>query len=239
VALGNAEGQGSISATAGHVTALNQTISASDEGGSTSSETLHGMIQTNADIVPGDSGGPLASPAGVIGIDTAGNDANDQQAAAGFAIPINTALSVARQIAAGHASSTVAIGYPPFVGIFVGSGSSSNPQTQAQQQDGSGGSGSTPACYTSNADLAEPTVIAPVSSGALIVGTICGSPAASAGMAGGAVITAVNGQAVGSPDDLTSILAQFHPGQVISVTWVSPSGKRTTSSLHLAAGPPQ
>ena len=66
-----------------------------------SSETLHGMIQTNADIVPGDSGGPLASSAGVIGMDTAGNDAGYQQAATGFAIPINTALSVARQIAGG------------------------------------------------------------------------------------------------------------------------------------------
>ena len=32
------------------------------------------MIQTNAGIVPGDSGGPLASSAGVIGMDTAGND---------------------------------------------------------------------------------------------------------------------------------------------------------------------
>ena len=74
VAMGNAEGQGTITATAGHVTALNQTITASDEAGSTTSETLYGMIQTNADIVPGDSGGPLASSAGVIGMDTAGND---------------------------------------------------------------------------------------------------------------------------------------------------------------------
>jgi S1-C subfamily serine protease len=58
-------------------------------------------------------------------------------------------------------------------------------------------------------------------------------------MTGGAVITAVNGQAVGSPDDLTSILTRFRPGDTISVTWVSPSGRRTTSSLHLTAGPPQ
>jgi S1-C subfamily serine protease len=243
VALGNAEGQGAITAAAGQVTALNQTITASDEGGSTASETLHGMIQTNADVVPGDSGGPLASPAGVIGMDTAGNDAGDQQPSAGFAIPIGTALSIARQIAGGRASSVITIGYPPFVGIFVGSGSSSNPQTQAQQQEqqngGSGGAGSTPTCYTSNSDLTLPQVIAPVSSGTLIDGTICGSPAAAAGLTGGAVITAVNGQAVGSPDDLTSILARFHPGDVISVTWVSPSGQRTTSSLHLTAGPPQ
>jgi S1-C subfamily serine protease len=241
VALGNAEGQGSITTTAGRITGLNQTITASDDGGSTSSETLHGMIQTNADIVPGDSGGPLASPAGVVGMDTAGDDTNGQQAATGFAIPINRALSVARQIAAGHASSVITIGYPPFMGIFIGSGSSSSPQAQAQQQGqpNGGGGGGTPACYSSNSDLTVPSAIAPVSSGTLIIGTICGSPAASAGMTGGAVITAVNGQAVGSPDDLTGILSGFHPGEVISVTWVSPSGQRTTSSLHLTAGPPQ
>ncbi len=241
VAMGNAEGRGAITVTPGTITALNQTITASNEAGSTTSETLYGTIQTNADIVPGDSGGPLASPAGVIGMDTAGNDSSDQEPAAGFAIPINTALSVARQIAAGRASSVITVGYPPFMGIFIGSGSSSNPQTQAQQQQtgSSGGSGSIPACYTSNADLTVPSAIAPVSSGTLVDGTICGSPAALAGLTGGAVITAVNGQAVGSPDDLTSIMNRFHPGDTISVTWVSPSGQRTTSSLHLTAGPPQ
>jgi S1-C subfamily serine protease len=247
VALGNAEGRSRITAAPGEVTGLNQTITASEEGSSTASETLSGMIQTDADIVPGDSGGPLAGSTGVIGMDTAGNGVSDQQqASAGFAIPINTALSVARQIAGGHASSTITIGYPPFVGIFIGSGSSSSPQAQAQQEEqqqsgggGSGGAGSSPACYTSNADLTVPSAIAPVSSGTLIVGTICGSPAASAGMTGGAVITAVNGQAVGSPDDLTGILSRFHPGDTISVTWVSPSGQRSTRSLHLTAGPPQ
>ena len=67
------------------------------------SETLHGMIQTNANIVAR----RLRRPARrrqrqVIGMDTAGNGVSDQQqASAGFAIPINTALSVARQIAGG------------------------------------------------------------------------------------------------------------------------------------------
>ena len=243
VAMGNAEGRGTITAKPGQVTALNQTITASDDGGSTASETLHGVIQTNADVVPGDSGGPLASSAGVIGMDTAGNDAGYQQASTGFAIPINMALSVARQIAGGHASSTVTIGYPPFVGIFLGSGSDSSPQAQAQQEEqqngGIGSNGRPPKCYTRNSNLTVPSAIAPVSSGALIIGTICGSPAASAGMTGGAVITAVNGQAVGSPGDLTGILSRFHPGDTISVTWVSPPGQRTTSSLHLTAGPPQ
>ena len=239
VALGNAEGRGTITATPGQVTGLNQTITASDAGSSAGAETLHGMIQTNADIVPGDSGGPLASSVGVIGMDTAGNNVSyQQQDSAGFAIPINTALSIARQIAGGDASSTIRIGYPPFIGIFIGSGSSDDPQAQAQQQAG-GASGSIPSCYISNADLIVPSTIAPVSSGTLIDGTICGSPAASAGMTGGAVITEVNGHAAGSPDNLTSMLARFHPGDTISVTWVSPSGQRTTSSLHLTAGPPQ
>jgi S1-C subfamily serine protease len=103
----------------------------------------------------------------------------------------------------------------------------------------SSGTGTTPRCYTSNSGLTVPSTIAPASSGALIIGTICGSPAASAGMTGGAVITAVNAQTVSSPDDLAGILSRFHPGDTISVTWVSPSGQRTTSSLHLTAGPPQ
>ena len=245
VAVGNAEGKGAITATPGQITGLNKTITASDEGGSVTSETLHGMIQTNADIVPGDSGGPLASSAGVVGMDTAGNDVSDQQGSAtGFAIPISTALSVTRQIAAGQASSTITIGYPPFLGVFVSSGSSSSPQTQAQQQEqqqngGSGGSGSPPACYTSNANLTVPSTIAPVRSGTLIDGTICGSPAASAGMTAGAVISAVNGQAVGSPDEFASILTHFRPGDTIAVSWISPSGQPTTSTLHLTDGPPQ
>jgi S1-C subfamily serine protease len=239
VALGNAGGQNTVAVVAGQVTGLDQTITASDEAGSTTSETLHGMIQTNANIVAGDSGGPLAGSGGVIGMDTAGNDANSQQQAVGFAIPLNTALSVARQIAAGRASAAVAIGYPPFLGIFVGSGSDSSPQAQAQQEQQQYGSGGSPACSASNAGLTAPSVIAPVASGALVDGTICGGPAAQAGLTGGAVITAINGQSVGSPDQLGGILARFHPGDTVSLTWVSPAGQRTTSSIRLTAGPPQ
>jgi S1-C subfamily serine protease len=261
VAMGNAEGQSEITPATGQVTGVNQTITASDEGGTATKETLHGMIETNADVVSGDSGGPLATTAGyVIGMDTAGNSVSvpQQTSATGFAIPINTALSVARQITAGHASSTITIGYPPFVGVFVASGSSSNPQVQAQQQEqqnglgggfggfggfgnspGSNGQGSGQSCYSSDAGVSVPTTIAPVSSGTLVEGAICGSPAAAAGLTPGSVITAVNGKAVGAPSQLTGTLGQFHPGNTISITWVSPSGKRTTSSVHLVAGPPQ
>jgi S1-C subfamily serine protease len=256
VGMGNAEGQYAIVPVTGQVTALNQTITAGDQGGSISQETLHNMIQTNANIVAGDSGGPLANSAGqVIGMDTAGNNGGFavQQSSAGYAIPIDNALAVARQIAQGQASSTVSIGYPPFMGIYIGQGSNSDPQAQAQQQNGSfGGNGAggngfggngfggngNQSCATSNGNLGPVDNIANVSSGTLIVGTICGSPAAAVGMTAGSVITAVNGQAIGSPDSLTGVVSKFRPGDTISVTWVSPSGQHTTSTIKLTAGPP-
>lgn len=56
MALGNAQGRGTLTVTAGQVTELKQTITVSNEGGSGASGTLDGMIQANADVVPGDSG---------------------------------------------------------------------------------------------------------------------------------------------------------------------------------------
>jgi len=249
VAMGNAEGRSEIVSATGQVTGINQTIMASDQGGTVSSETLHGMIETNANVVAGDSGGPLVNSAGqVIAMDTAGNQVsfNQQQPAAGFAIPINTALSVAGQIAAGHASSTISIGYPPFIGIYVGQGNSSDPQQQAAQQQqqnnggfgGGNGFGGNQSCYTNDSNLPVPGTIAPVSSGTLVIGTICGSPAASAGMAAGSVITSVSGQTVGAPQTVHNALSKFRPGDTVSLTWVTPSGQHKTASMTLTEGPP-
>jgi S1-C subfamily serine protease len=252
VAMGNANGQNTIVPAAGQVTAVNQTITAGDQGGIVTSETLHGMIATNANIVSGDSGGPLANSAGqVIGMDTAGSGEgfSAQQSSVGFAIPINTAWAIAQQIAAGHASSTVTIGYPPFMGIYIPpAGSDANPQDQAAQQGGgsfggfggggNGGNGGQ-SCYTSNRNLTVPATIAPVSSGTLVVGVICNGPAQAIGMTAGSVITAVNGQAIGSPNSLTSTVSKYHPRSSISVTWVDPSGGHHTANLTLLPGPPQ
>ena len=254
MAMGNAEGRSEIVSATGQVTGINQTITASDQGGAVTSETLHGMIETNANIVAGDSGGPLVNSAGrVIGMDTAGNDVsfNQQQPASGFAIPINTALAVAHQIRTGQASSSIVIGYPPFVGIYVGQSSSSDPQQQAaaqqQQQPGNGfggfgngfgGNGSSQSCYTNDANLPVPSTIAPVNSGTLVIGTICGSPAATAGVTAGSVVTSVNGQAVGAPQTLHGALAKFRPGATVSLTWVTPSGQHKTANVTLTPGPP-
>ena len=257
VALGNANGQSQIVSAPGQVTGINQTITASDEGGTVKTETLHGMIQTNADVVAGDSGGSLVNAAGqVIGIDTAGNSVSSpgQQSVSGYAIPINTALSVASQIAAGRASSTIVVGYPPFIGIYVGQGSSSNPADQASQQQqqnnnngfggfgngfgNSSGNGGTPSCYTSDANLSVPSTIASVNSGTLVLGTICDSPATAAGLTAGSVITSIDGQTVGSPQSLANIMAKLRPGDTVPVTWVTPDNQNKSGNLALIAGPP-
>ncbi len=119
-AVGNAGGVGGTpSQAAGHVTAVGASIVASDESGL--SEQLVGLIRTNANLQPGDSGGPLFNANGkVVGMDTAASQGFQfQNDAEGFAIPINRALALAKQIVAGRASETVHIGSTPFIGVSV------------------------------------------------------------------------------------------------------------------------
>jgi S1-C subfamily serine protease len=212
------------------------------------------MIQTNADIIPGDSGGPLASTTGkVIGMDTAAstNGITSNQQDVGFAIPINKALTIARQIIAGHQGSGIQIGTTGFVGVLVPSGANgaqsnaTSPSVQLQQQEANqqqlGQVNPAPpgGCLQNNASPGVPTKIAPVDSGTLVLGSLCQTPAAAVGMVAGDVITKVNNQVVSSPASLMNILKTVRGGSTISLTWVTPSDQTVTRSLTLAAAPPQ
>lgn len=85
IAIGNALGEFRNTVSVGVVSGLRRNVTAS--GGSLGSETIEGVIQTDAAINPGNSGGPLLNLKGeVIGINTA--IATDAQNI-GFAIPIN------------------------------------------------------------------------------------------------------------------------------------------------------
>ena len=224
LALGNAGGRGGLPSTAqGTVQGLNRTIQASDNGANTQ-ETLHGMIETNAPIQEGDSGGPLVNAsAQVIGMDTAANTsgfAPDQSAAtAGFAIPINHAISITNQIAAGHASSTVHIGLGGFLGVTAAAAS----DPSGCQGNGGGGFGGGFGGYTP-----------PVSSGALICQVYPGTPAQAGGLTSGDVITSVNGQTVASSDALTSLMAGDHPGDQLSISYVDANGASHQTSVTLS-----
>jgi S1-C subfamily serine protease len=254
VGMGNAGGTGNISAVPGSITALNQTITASDDGSGVSAERLTGMIQTNADIIPGDSGGPLASTSGkVIGMDTAAstNGITSNQQGVGFAIPMKKALAIADQIIAGRQGSGVQIGTTGFVGVLVPSGSNgaqsnaTSPsaqlqQEEANQQQAGGQLGPAPSgCLPNNTSPGVPAKIAPVNSGTLVLGSLCQTPAASAGLIAGDVITKVNGQAVSSPASLMNILKTVRGGSSVSLTWVTPTDQTMTRTLTLAAAPPQ
>jgi S1-C subfamily serine protease len=140
VALGNAGGLGGTPAVAtGFVTALGQSITASDANGA-NPQRLTGLIETDAAIRPGDSGGPLANTkAQVIGMDTAASVNNGFGGAAnrGYAIPIQHALGIVHEIESGQASSTVHIGPRGMIGVQVSALSAGNGATV---EDVTGGS---------------------------------------------------------------------------------------------------
>jgi S1-C subfamily serine protease len=217
-AIGNALGKaGTPTVTTGTITGTGRSITASDGNGS-ASERLTGMLETNADIVSGDSGGPLVDSGGqVIGMDTAASSADGgnfgfapaaiTSSTDGYAIPITTALEIAKKIAAGDASSTIVIGTPGFLGLELGAGF------------GTGGENPT------------------ATSGLTVAGVLSNTPAASTGIAADDTITSLNGTPVASEDALSAALAKTHAGQRETLGWVDEYGTAHQSTLTLIAGP--
>jgi len=233
VGVGNAGGTGGTpSAAGGTVTALNQSITASDDGDGTS-EQLSGLIETNADIQPGDSGGALVDTSGnVLGIDTAASagfsfQSNNQSGGTqGFAIPIDTALSLAKAIEEGSGSSTVHIGETAFLGVEINAASSSSGGGNGFGSAFGGNSGSTGNTGSSAA-------------GASVASTVTNGPAQEAGLAEGDVITSLGGKSISTANDLTAAISQYHPGDKVSIGWTDSSGQTHTATVQLSSGPPQ
>jgi S1-C subfamily serine protease len=117
VALGNALGLGGKPRmTVGTVTATNRAITATNMGGE--SEQLSGLIETDAALEPGDSGGPLLNGAGqVVGMDTAAE--RTTVGGLSFAIPINRVLSVADWIVHRVSRPSVVTRRQGFLGVAI------------------------------------------------------------------------------------------------------------------------
>ena len=222
VAIGNAGGVGGTpSAGGGSITALNQSITASDDLDGTD-EQLSGMIETNADIQSGDSGGSLVNADGqVVGMDTAASSGFSFQSQSsgtqGFAIPISQAISTARQIESGAGTSIIHVGATAFLGVTLsGSGSSGNGAPGSGfGNPGQGGS----------------------QSGAVINGVVNGGAAQAAGLQAGDVITSLAGQTVNSATDLSKILVPHHPGDKVEIGWTDTTGQSHTATVDLGSGP--
>jgi S1-C subfamily serine protease len=149
-------------------------------------------------------------------MDTAANTSSgtmfggySEAATTGFAIPINTAISIANTINSGKASATVHIGLAGFIGVSVA--------------DASGSSGA-------NGFGSSPTV-----SGAEISQVYPNSPASAAGLASGDVITSVNGTTITSADGLTALTATSHPGDKLAIDYVDQFGTKHSTTVTLTA----
>jgi S1-C subfamily serine protease len=222
VGIGNAGGTGGTpSYAAGKILARNQSLTASDSGSATGSEQLTGMIEMNADIQPGDSGGPLVNSKGqVVGMDTAAETAGGgfgfqnftSTVTQAYAIPIDTAISIAKSIEAGDASTTIHIGATAFLGVEI------LPASEAEQSN-----------------FGNPAT----TNGVVIEGVTSGGPAAGTALVPGDVITSLNGTSVSTTVGLEDVLQGLKPGDTVQIGYTNASGTSESLSLQLAAGPAQ
>jgi 2-alkenal reductase len=184
--------------TVGVVSALNRTVpGASSEG----------LIQTDAAINHGNSGGPLVNLRGeVIGINTlvvrGSGSTPDQAEGLGFSIPSNMVKTVSDKLIADGK-----IVYP-FLGVQYGM---IDAETAAEEN-------------------------LPVQAGAIVGEVQAGQPAAKAGLQNGDIITAIDGQKLGGDVTLRGMLLQHKPGDTVNLT-VLRDGKTQTFDVTLGARP--
>ena len=165
------------------------------------------MIETTADVVSGDSGGPLFDAEGeVVGIDTAASVGGQID---GYAIPIARALSVVDQIRSGTETSSVRIGPAAFLGVELSSGANAYG-------------------YADNIGSR---------SGATVSGVVSSGAAAGAGLEAGDVITSLNGHAIGTASDVSAALVGANPGDRVSLGWTDTSGAAHMATVALGASP--
>lgn len=187
MAIGNALGQYQNTVTVGVVSGLGRSITASD-GTGYNTETLSDMIQTDAAINSGNSGGPLVNAAGeVIGINTATSTSAENM---GFAIPISSVKGMLAQlIETGSAQRTYLGVYAAEITPEVAKAYNLPVNTGAY-------------LYSSSAYSA----------------IVKDGPAAKAGLKDKDIITKVNGVEVGKAGTLTDLIGEYKPGDTVQLT---------------------
>lgn len=197
VAIGNSLGEYKNTVTSGIVSGLNRPVTASSGDGN-STESLTGLIQTDAAINPGNSGGPLVNSAGqVIGINTA--VASDAQGI-GFAIPINATKGVLASVVENGKVERAYIGVR-YVDI-------------------------TPAlAKEKNLPVKEGALVSGDNSTSAVVAD---GPADKAGLKDGDIITKINDSPVGGEGSITALIGQYKPGDTVQITYLRDGKEQTT-----------
>lgn len=198
IAIGNALGQFQNTITSGIISGTGRAITATSSDYS-SSESLTDMIQTDAAINAGNSGGPLVNAAGqVIGINTATSSEAD---GIGFAIPISSVKGMLKNII-NHNSSDRA-----YLGIYY---ISITPDVaKAYNLPVSSGA----------------YVYSPSQYSAIVVG----GPADKAGLKEKDVITKINGIAVGKSGSVSTLIGEYAPGDTVQITVIRDGKERAVN----------
>ena len=187
IAIGNALGEYQNSVTSGIVSGTGRDVTASDGSGQ-NAESLSDMIQTDAAINSGNSGGPLVNAAGeVIGINTATSTSAENM---GFAIPISSIKGMLKQLVeTGSAKRT-------YLGVYT---TSITPALAKSKN----------LPVTSGAYLYSPSNYSSI---------VKGSPADKAGLKDKDIVTAVNGVKVGAAGSLSNLIGEYKPGDTVQLT---------------------
>jgi 2-alkenal reductase len=197
IAIGSPLGDFKNTVTEGVVSATGRSI---DTG---NGYTIDNLIQTDAAINQGNSGGPLVNLAGeVIAINTLivrNSGAGTVAEGLGFAIPINTAKAIAEQLI-----STGKIAHP-YLGI------SFQPITP---------------------DIANAYNL-PAQWGVYVTDVAAGSPASQAGLQQGDIITSIGGVSLDATHSYINTLFTFKPGQQVTVQLLRNGAKATDVQVTL------
>ena len=191
--------------TVGIVSGKGRTLPADVSTGSASSFSNPDIIQTDAAINPGNSGGPLLNSAGeVIGVNSAirTDGTNRANSGVGFAVPSNTVKRVVQQL-----QEKGRVSYP-YLGVSIDN-------------------------HFTTGELASALSL-PATKGVIIASVVDGGPAERAGLrggdrqvtvrgipvrSGGDIITAIDGEAIDSFDEMIAFLAaRKQVGQTVTVT---------------------
>ena len=208
VAIGNALGYGQ-SVTSGYVSALDRDLTLTDQSGTTINST--GLIQTDAAINEGNSGGALLNMKGeLIGINEAKSSSTSTGAAVdniGFAIPIDKAEESLQQLMNLKTREKVDASQASYLGI--------------RGEDVS----------------AEASELYGIPTGAVITEVVENGPADQAGVKKGDILTELDGRSISSMAQLQDVLQYYAAGETVDlVVQRSDNGEYQAQTLSITLG---